>query len=200
MIVKVCGIKDLENYNSILDLGIEMVGINFYKPSSRYINNILLPAKKDEIRIGVYVKASMDELRQTIDQYDIDVLQLHGDEPIDYCQEAQKLRPIIKVWRVDPSFDWESLAGFEFADAFLFDTRTEAFGGSGAKFDWGFLSNYKINVPFLLSGGIGQEDSADINTIDHPMFKGVDINSRFELEPGVKNVDAVASFVKQLRK
>ncbi|MFT4566586.1 MAG: phosphoribosylanthranilate isomerase [Saprospiraceae bacterium] len=199
MIVKVCGIKEVENYNAILNLGVDMVGVNFYKPSSRYINDALLPAKKNEIRIGVYVKANMDELRQTIDQYDIDVLQLHGDESIEYCQEAQKLRPIIKVWRIDPSFDWQSMAGFEFADAFLFDTKTDAYGGSGDKFDWGFLSNYKMNVPFLLSGGIGPEDSADINTIDHPMFKGVDINSRFELEPGIKNGDAVALFINKLR-
>ena len=83
MIVKVCGINKSENYNAIVNLGVDMIGINFYKPSSRYINDIVLPVKKDEIRIGVYVKATMGELRQSIDQYDIDVLQLHGDESIE---------------------------------------------------------------------------------------------------------------------
>lgn len=200
MIIKVCGITEEENYAGIDELSVEMIGINFYKPSSRYIANRRLKRISEEIRVGVYVNASMETLKNTVKEYDLDMLQLHGDESVAYCKEAQSIRPIIKVWRIDQAFDWSSMEAFGFADCFLFDTKTALYGGSGHKFDWTFLDNYKVQVPFLLSGGIGPDDSDAIRSLDHPQFKGIDINSKFEDQPGLKNIDTIKMFVSQIRK
>lgn len=200
MIIKVCGVKYADNYRALIDIGIEMIGINFYPSSPRYIGQQSLPPKGEEIRIGVYVGASLDVVHESVAAHDIDVLQLHGDEDVAYCRAAQAIRPIIKVWRVDEDFDFEQLRRYHFADAFLLDTMTTAYGGSGHKFDWTYLTRYNMDVPFLLSGGIDRRDASRIKQLQHPSLKGVDINSRFEDAPGLKNIECITLFKEELSK
>lgn len=200
MIIKVCGLRDRENHQEISNLDVEMIGINLYEPSSRYIGDFRLEQIENQIRVGVFVKASIPELQEAVDNHHLDLLQLHGDESVDYCQEAQNLKPIIKVFRIDPDFDWTIISDFDFADYILLDTKTEKFGGSGKKFDWSILDQYNLDKPFLLSGGIGPEDVEQIKEIKHPQFAGVDINSKFEISPAMKDASLVSAFTKEIRK
>ncbi len=200
MIIKVCGLNNAKNYTDIIDIGVAMTGINFYPSSKRYIDQGTLPPKSTEQRVGVYVNATLDYIRSSIEDYNIDLLQLHGDESVNFCRKAQQLKPIIKVWRIGATIAWESMERYAFADYFLFDTKTKGYGGSGHHFDWDVLRGYKMKVPFLLSGGISPDDVDRILNISHKMFGGVDINSRFEVEAGIKNVELVTSFIAALKK
>lgn len=200
MIIKVCGIKVPENYNTLGQLDIDMIGINFYKPSKRFINNVILKKIEGQKRVGVFVKSSETEILASIKKHQLDFAQLHGDEDVAACLAIKKHIPIIKVFRITLDFDWSSVNGFEFADYFLFDTMTSKYGGSGQKFDWESLSQYPGITPFLLSGGIDATDAKNILNISHPLFAGVDINSKFETEPGVKDVGCVKNFIKEIRK
>lgn len=200
MIIKVCGLKFPENHNSLGALEMDMIGINFYKPSKRYIGDEKLAIIKGQLRVGVFVESTKEVILNAIDKHKLDFAQLHGDEAVERCQHIQKYIPIIKVFRISPEFNWSSTEAFEFADYFLFDTATEKFGGSGKKFDWNYLSNYRGSTPFLLSGGISPEDADRILSIDHPQFKGIDINSKFEISPGIKDIKKVEYFIKEIRK
>ena len=200
MIIKVCGLRDRENHQEISNLDVEMIGINLYEPSSRFIGDYRLEQIEGQLRVGVFVKASISDLKQAITEHDLDLLQLHGDEDVAYCKEAQILKPIIKVFRIDPDFDWNIISDFAFADYILLDTKTKLFGGSGKKFDWSILDRYTLDTPFLLSGGIGPEDVVSIKNIKHPKFIGVDINSKFEISPAMKDLSLVSAFTKEIRK
>lgn len=200
MIIKVCGLRDRENHQEISNLDVEMIGINLYEPSSRFIGDYRLEQIEGQLRVGVFVKASISDLNQAITEHDLDLLQLHGDEDVAYCKEAQILKPIIKVFRIDPDFDWNIISDFAFADYILLDTKTKLFGGSGKKFDWSILDRYTLDTPFLLSGGIGPEDVVSIKNIKHPKFIGVDINSKFEISPAMKDLSLVSAFTKEIRK
>ncbi len=177
-----------------------MIGINLYEPSSRFIGDYRLEQIEGQLRVGVFVKASISDLKQAITEHDLDLLQLHGDEDVAYCKEAQILKPIIKVFRIDPDFDWNIISDFAFAEYILLDTKTKLFGGSGKKFDWSILDRYTLDTPFLLSGGIGPEDVVSIKNIKHPKFIGVDINSKFEISPAMKDLSLVSAFTKEIRK
>lgn len=200
MIIKVCGLRDRENHQEISNLDVEMIGINLYEPSSRFIGDYRLEQIEGQLRVGVFVKASISDLKQAITEHDLDLLQLHGDEDVAYCKEAQILKPIIKVFRIDPDFDWNIISDFAFAEYILLDTKTKLFGGSGKKFDWSILDRYTLDTPFLLSGGIGPEDVVSIKNIKHPKFIGVDINSKFEISPAMKDLSLVSAFTKEIRK
>jgi Phosphoribosylanthranilate isomerase len=198
MMIKVCGIKYESNYRDIVGLDIDMIGINFYQPSVRYIGAHNLPVVDDVSRVGVFVNASIDEIKDAVHTHALDYIQLHGDEDISFCKSAQMIKPIIKVWRVSDTMDWSQIEEFGFVDMFLFDTQTKKYGGSGKKFNWSLLSEYKDKVPFMLSGGIGPSDAALIKEVDHPMLIGIDINSKFESEPARKNTFQIESFINTL--
>ncbi len=196
MIVKVCGLKESQNIQDIVSLDIDWIGYNFYKPSSRYIT--IVPTINNEIhqkKVGIFVNEDMDIVKDYIDKYDLDLIQLHGNETPEYCINAQSLIPIIKVFRIYEDFDFDMLDDFRMAEFFLFDTETKNYGGSGIKFDWNILNHKPICRPFLLSGGIGPDDVDEILKIGHPQFKGIDINSKFEISPGIKDVELVRKFV-----
>lgn len=199
MIIKVCGIKEKENHKAISAFDIEMIGLNFYRPSKRYLKNVTLPIMHGQKRVGVFVNEPIDSLRTMVELHQLDFAQLHGDEDEDYCSQIQSFIPIIKVFRVDQNFDWRTTNGFEFADYLLFDTMVSSYGGSGLKFDWSVLDNYKGATPFFLSGGLGPNDWQAIKAIDHPLFIGIDINSKFEISPGLKDVDLVNEFIERIR-
>jgi len=199
MIIKVCGLVDQENHTALSVEGLDMIGINFYEPSKRYIADRELDKLDGQERVGVFVQATLDNIITARDHHQLDYAQLHGDESVAFCQAVQEVIKIIKVFRVSEDFDWEATGPYSFADYFLFDTYTKDYGGSGKRFDWSELSNYKGKTPFLLSGGIGPEDVERIKAVAHPKFVGVDINSGFESAPGIKNEEEVKHLISALK-
>jgi phosphoribosylanthranilate isomerase len=198
-IVKVCGINRENNLKRISSLDIDMIGLNFYLGSKRFINNISITINPKVKRVGVFVNPSMYELLQYSEDTKLDYIQLHGDESPDFCIEAKEICPIIKAFGIDEDFDFALLKEYDMVEYFLFDTKVSTHGGSGTKFNWDKLNEYQGKIPFLLAGGIGPDDAETIKELKHPMFIGVDINSKFEIEPGLKHVPKVDQFVKELK-
>jgi len=199
LIVKVCGINREKNLNQISQLDVDMIGLNFYLGSKRFINNISININSNIKRVGVFVDPTADEVEQYTKEAKLDYLQLHGSESPEFCKAMAETCPVIKAFGVDHDFDFAITKEYDFADYFLFDTKTILHGGSGEKFNWEKLNEYEGNIPFLLAGGIGPADAEHILQIEHPMFRGVDINSKFEIEPGIKNVRRVDEFIKQIK-
>ncbi len=200
MIVKVCGLRDKDNIKDICTSDIQMVGLNFYPLSSRYISAYdedSISAIPNYIKkVGVFVNADIPFVTDKIDTYQLDYVQLHGDEDISYCEKMSKVCRVIKVFRIDATFDWSIVPPYsKIAEYFLFDTKTPAFGGSGKKFGWDILDKYEEATPFLLSGGIGPADAIMVNQFQHPQFVGIDINSKFELAPAVKSKQLIDTFL-----
>ena len=200
MIIKVCGLKYAENLMEVSKLKIDMVGYNFYPSSARYVENLLPEIDKNIKRCGVFVNAATSFIQEKVEQYQLDFIQLHGDESLDFCKEiASTIKPVIKVFRVDQDFDYSQIADYSFCKYLLFDTATKDYGGSGHKFDWSDLLMQDIKNPFLLAGGISLEDAENLKSLNHPSLVGVDINSKFESSPGLKDVKKIADFIHLLR-
>lgn len=205
MIIKVCGIKSEDNLAALSTLPIDMIGLNFYPDSLRYVGPEVVPIwydiLPDEIsRVGVFVNESIDEIMDIADEYRLDYLQLHGDEQLEFCAKAAAQLPIIKVVRVGTTVDWNLLKEYEgIAQYILFDTDSNAYGGSGHKFDWSLLADYPLNTPYMIGGGVGPEDTNQLQAHKHPQFVGVDINSKFEIKPAEKNTELVKRFAQELK-
>ncbi len=199
MIIKVCGIKEVTNYQLLSELDIDMIGINFYKPSTRYIEKTIFSREKKQMRAGVFVNATIEEIKSATKTHALDFAQLHGDEDVEFCKVVHSFIPVIKVFRITEDFRWSSITQFQFVKYYLFDTMTKNYGGSGLKFNWDHLQGYKQQIPFILSGGISSEDAITIKSIKHSMLAGVDINSRFEISPGIKDINLVKNFIKEFR-
>lgn len=203
MIIKVCGMRDEENIRQLEQLDIDWIGFIFYPDSPRFAGKRVeyLPAKIK--KIGVFVDQNPQVIRELAADNQLYAIQLHGSEPPWYCinlrLEGYKL---IKSFGIDkdghlPNAQLNAYEGK--CDYYLFDTKTELHGGSGEKFNWSSLENYKGETPFILSGGISPEDADAIKSIQHPKFAGIDINSRFEHQPGIKNIEAIKNFIDKLR-
>lgn len=197
--------RDPLNIDDLCSIKPDYIGFIFYPPSKRYVKDItdgeaLTFIPKAIKRTGVFVNADAAEVKKAITEYKLNALQLHGNESPEYCMGLKNTGlEIIKAFHVDDSFDFNILNGFEnCCDYFLFDTKTKDYGGSGMKFSWEILNQYTGNVPFFLSGGINPEDADEIRKIEHPAFYAVDINSKFEIEPGLKNINHVRSFCAKL--
>ena len=203
MIVKVCGMRDPVNIREVESAGVDWMGFIFYPRSSRYVPSRpgYLPQKA--VRVGVFVDASAESILERVEEYSLGVVQLHGSESPEIVRQIREMLPswvlIMKAFNIlDPS-DLEYTLKYEgLADYFLFDTKTSLKGGSGRKFDWDILSNYKGKVPFLLSGGIGPEDADAVLCFSHPKFAGIDLNSRFETSPALKDAGLVGEFLAKL--
>ncbi len=201
MIIKVCGMRDSQNIKEIAALGVDYLGFIFYAKSPRYaaaVDKAVLSSLPESIKkVGVFVDESVEQMRETAKEYGLDVLQLHGGEtPLQALQLREEDYTIFKAFPIAEAADFEYLEEYEgCCDYFLFDTKTLQHGGSGQKFDWSLLENYKGKTPFLLSGGIDLDDAETIKKIKHPMFAGVDINSKFELEPALKDVEKVKKMI-----
>ncbi len=205
MIIKVCGLKDRENLLDVCKEKINMVGYNFYKPSPRYVDQLMpdIPVKSgpfEIFKVGVFVNMPYKEICRINEHYHLDYAQLHGDESLYMVKKVKSIISVIKVFRINDQFDHTVLKKYNFCDYFLFDKATDKYGGSGMKFDWTIVSEWKIERPFLMSGGIGPEDADEILKIAHPQFKGIDINSKFEISPGIKDVALINKFVTKIRK
>lgn len=209
MNIKVCGITQLKQLQQLDGLEIDFVGLNFYKGSPRYVGDKISKkeiqnADFDIKKVGVFVDADYDEVMKTIEDYSLDIVQLHGNEVPELCSMLAEEIEVIKAFRVSSnsgSID-EMVKDFDdVCDYYLFDAggQTETLGGTGVKFDWDVLLKAKIEKPFFLSGGIGPDDVAKIKTFQHPDFFAIDINSRFETAPGVKDMAKLLKFIKDLK-
>lgn len=222
--IKVCGMRDADNIRAVAALGIDFLGFIFYPQSPRYtrkaipetelIADTATTARHDDIecrkpqRVGVFV----DEMPQTIITHiyndQLGYVQLHGHELPEMIDNLKRTvipdirhsLKVIKAFSIAKPDDLLQTKAYEgVADLFLFDTPTESYGGSGKKFDWQMLQAYDGHTPFLLSGGIGPEDTDRIRTFEHPQCIGIDLNSRFETAPGIKDVEALRRFTEKLR-
>lgn len=209
MNIKVCGITQLKQLQQLDGMDIDFAGLIFYKGSPRYIGEAL--SKKDVHgsdldlkKVGVFVDADFDEIMRAVDDYALDVVQLHGNETPELCERLSEETEVIKAFSIgDADTDIDELVADydDVCDYYLFDTSVNGVkGGTGKKFDWKKLSKSKIEKPFFLSGGIEPEDAAKIKAIKHPDFYGIDINSGFEKEPGVKDMAKILQFKLALKK
>lgn len=203
MKLKVCGMKNTENIKSIGDLKPDYMGFIFYERSKRNFEGIIPELPKSIKKTGVFVNEIPEILISLAQEYQLDALQLHGDETVEYIQglkEHLKNIEIIKVFGIKEEFDFSILKPYENeVDYFLFDTKGKERGGNGVKFDWTVLKNYPFQKPFFLSGGIGPNDTMEIKKVKNsglPIY-AVDVNSRFESNPGLKNIKEVKKFKKE---
>ena len=198
--------KHIQNIEMLSCLSIDYMGFICYPKSPRYIgeNNLELADQFLHLtssiqRVGVFVNASKEEIRQSVEKYHFDLVQLHGGESPSFCKEIQEFVPVIKAFSIGECRDLKNVANYEPACSFyIFDTKTSNYGGSGRKFDWGILKAYDGATPFMLSGGISLGDVETIRAIEHSMLIGVDLNSKFESEPGLKERNQIETFIKQL--
>jgi phosphoribosylanthranilate isomerase len=193
--LKICGMKHAANIAAVAELQPAYMGFIFYPKSPRFISEVsselikyLPPSIKST---GVFVNEELTVVKAKISRLNLKAVQLHGVEEVDYCA-ALKLTgaEVIKAFGIDENFDFSSLMAYEpVVDYFLFDTQTAAHGGSGKVFDWKLLKNYQLTKPYFLSGGIDSNHIENILTLNDPRLYAIDLNSRFELEPGLKDVD-----------
>lgn len=199
--IKVCGMRDPQNVHDVAQTGVDMMGFIFYRESKRYVGpefDSMIPrwAGNGLKTVGVFVNEAPEQVIALQQRYHLDMVQLHGNESPEYCQRLKEagLR-IIKAFGVDSQFDFRTLAAWEpYVELFLFDTESKNYGGTGRKFDWGLLSAYTLERPFMLSGGIAPTDAEAILAFEHPRFVGIDLNSRFELHPGYKDTALLSAF------
>lgn len=201
-IVKVCGIKDPSILSELDALGLDYIGHIFHENSPRNIEQdsslFIVPTKAK--RVGVFVNKDLDFIEKKINLFKLDTIQLHGDESPEFCEVLSKNIEVWKVFGIDEEFDFETTAPYEsYCSKFLFDTKSPKHGGTGMKFNWDKLNEYRGKKPFLLSGGIGPTDLEIISKITLPQLEGVDLNSKFEIKPGVKNLEALRNFIAQFK-
>jgi len=206
MKIKICGMKISENIRAVATLHPDFMGFIFYPKSPRYaepLDIVTLNALPKTIKkIGVFVNENLENILTIATKYNLDGVQLHGNELVEMCKELKKAGFIvIKVFPVAEAYNFKVTKAYEGAcNYFLFDTKTDAYGGSGVKFNWGMLSEYVGDTPFLLSGGIAPDDAEAILKIEHTKFVGIDLNSKFEVKPGEKDVELLKSFLNEIRK
>ena len=203
--IKICGMKFPENLLAVAALRPDFMGFIFYPKSPRYaepldietINSIPKSIKK----IGVFVNESLENTLTVVYKYNLDGVQLHGSENVEICRKLKETGLLVlKAFPIAEAYNFNVTKAYEGScNFFLFDTKTEAYGGSGLKFDWSMLAEYIGETPFLLSGGIAADDAEAILKIEHPKFAGIDLNSKFEISPGFKNVKLINKFLQALR-
>jgi phosphoribosylanthranilate isomerase len=210
MRVKVCGMTELDQVNQLDAMGVDFVGFIFYQKSSRYVVRHITgeQLKKARLRlgkVGVFVNATYDEVMKQVDNYGLDMIQLHGDETPRFCEQLANYITVIKVFRLgenDP-IDWLIRPYQESCDMFLFDTEGVGYGGTGKKFNWDQLKQARIEKLFFLSGGIEPGDVEKLKVFEkdpvaRKMFS-IDINSKFELSAGVKDLKKVKAMIDGLK-
>ena len=211
--IKVCGMKILENIQEVSMRSPDYLGFIFYKKSPRDVSTLTDLAKKVNAlalpkhvkKTGVFVNASIEEIHSKMKLWSFDALQLHGSEPPEFCKKLKDNYPnieIFKVFGIKDQFDFSTLEVYEdFIDYFLFDTKGPEKGGNGFVFDWSVLSDYSSKKPFILSGGIGINELEKIKQLlktNLPVY-AIDLNSKFEINPGLKNTQQLDTFFDRLK-
>ncbi len=202
--IKVCGLKDENNILNVSSLKPDFLGFIHYPKSKRFVGNQFAFPKnlpKQQKKVAVLVN---EPLKSAIKIFHkgYDFLQIHGDEPPEYCRQLSEQNiPVIKAFGISNNYDFSLLSQYKpYAKLFLFDTKSSQYGGSGKKFNWSILKNYTLKKPFLLSGGITKDELEIILKLDHPQLFGVDLNSGFESSPGMKNIKDLAFFIDKIKK
>ena len=195
--------RDADNIRAVESLGVDWMGFIFYGHSSRNVETLPSYLPKDVKRVGVFVDEDPLTVSLRVKQFGLEIVQLHGAEDPRYIGRIRALCPGITVVKAlsiasDKDLDKAS-AYYGMVEYFLFDTKAKLAGGNGVQFDWSILNSYRGTVPFILSGGIGPEDAARINAFNHPMMEGIDLNSRFETAPALKDVESLKSFLSQIK-
>lgn len=198
--------RDPENVSGVVAAGPDYLGFIFYPQSKRFAgfepSPELLAAVPDSVKkAGVFVDETPEAVLEICRKWKLDVAQLHGHETPDYCSQIRDSGiTVFKAFSVDESFDFTTLEAYSgVCTCFLFDTKGQVPGGTGQKFNWQLLENYKGDVPFFLSGGIGPDDLDAIRIFKHPRWRGIDINSGFEIGPALKDVEKVNGFISAIR-
>ncbi len=229
MLIKVCGMRDTDNIRAVSELDINLMGFIFWPESPRFVKMIssqagIIPDYSEERlkkgqgnedspahrikRVGVFVDDMPQSIITRVYNYDLDYVQLHGEESRGMIENFRRsvdpdIHPGIKIIKTIPIGKPEDIDKYKeyvgVVDLFLFDTQCDCAGGSGNQFDWSMLERYDSDVPFLLSGGIGPDDVDKVKAFSHPQFAGIDLNSRFETEPGVKDVEKLKAFISAIR-
>ena len=196
--------KQAANIAAVAELQPDYLGFIFYQKSPRFISEVsaeLIKYVPATIKTtGVFVDEDVQVVKQHIVKYNLKAVQLHGSEAADYCDELKSIGvEVIKAFGIDGDFKFERLSAYlNVVDYFLFDTQTAAHGGSGKVFDWGLLQNYKFQKPYFLSGGIYLKHVLTIKQINDPRLYAIDLNSKFELEPGLKDVEKLKELFKEI--
>ena len=197
MNLKVCGMKYKNNILEISNLKPDLMGFIFWPESPRYFDYNIINIPREIAKVGVFVNQSFEFILEKINKFDLNYVQLHGKEKVQFCKKLNSVTKIIKVFNVDEKFDFNNIKPFEdFCDYFLFDTKGKGYGGTGKKFNWNILKNYESNKPFFLSGGIGPEHVSKIKKLlktNLPIY-AIDINSKFETKPGLKKIEIIEDF------
>ena len=202
MKLKVCGMRDIENISALSDLKPEYMGFIFWASSSRYVSDSTPELNKKIKKTGVFVDASIDYINDKIITHHLQAVQLHGSETPDYCKLIKNFEvEVIKAFSVKDHFDFSILTPYEEkCDFFLFDTKGSLPGGNGYTFNWSILNDYSSQKPFFLSGGIGIENMQEIRELLNtslPLY-AIDVNSKFEISPGSKKIEAIIKFKNEL--
>ncbi len=207
MKIKICGIKYRDNLQEIIRLKPDFLGFNFYPISPRFVDNNLTPGDLAVIprsirKVGIFVNQDEYEVSGIKWKYGLDYVQLHGNESTEMCRELNSTGiKVIKSFGISEEFDFNKLTRYiPCCDYFIFDTPSSRFGGTGFRFNWDLLNKYDLGHPFLLSGGIGPEDAERIRNLSFLSLAGVDINSRFESEPGRKDIQVLKNFINAIRR
>ncbi|MEJ7589057.1 MAG: phosphoribosylanthranilate isomerase [Ferruginibacter sp.] len=209
MRVKVCGITQVEQLNTLPEAGATFAGLIFYPKSPRYVLRHMttsqLKKENNTNKVGVFVNASVEEVLQMVDECRLHMVQLHGDETPKYCEKIADYISVVKAFRVSETdnIGWRIREYMDVCDMFMFDTEGAGYGGTGKKFNWEKLKDVTVGKPYFLSGGIEREDVEKLLEFEtRPEAKAlfsIDINSRFELLPGVKDMEAIKKFIQQLQ-
>ena len=204
MKLKVCGMTEQENTHSICELQPDFLGFIFWKDSKRYCENIIEVFPDYIHKVGVFVDADYNEIVDKIISHKLDFVQLHGEETADFCLQLRNTNiKVIKAITIDNDFNFNELKyNKDCIDYFLFDTKGELPGGNGTTFDWEILNQYKEDIPYFLSGGIGLDECPKLEKfiLSDAAKKcyAIDINSQFEDEPGIKNKEKIKEFQEKL--
>lgn len=207
MQLKICGMRDPENCLAIAELHPTYMGFIFYPPSPRFVSQIPIrlieQLKTRDIRpVAVFVNESVTHMLKVVRTYGIPTVQLHGQETPNVCKQlTDEGLEVFKAFSIASSDDFQPVHAYEgYCSRYIFDTKTSQYGGSGKTFDWSLLEKHTGATPFLLSGGIGLEETSALLQLVHPKLIGFDVNSRFEWSPGIKNKEQLHTFIQTIQK
>ncbi len=201
--IKVCGMRETSNISDLAELMPDFMGFIFYEKSKRFVTNdlILSEINPNIKKVGVFVNQGIDEILTKVNTYYLDFVQLHGNESPELCEELKsKNIGVIKVFLIDADFDFNETKKYEnFVDYFLFDTKGDGYGGHGTTFDWSLLKKYNQKVGFLLAGGISTENIQELLELEDLNIIGIDVNSKFEIKPALKDIEKLKELFEKIK-
>lgn len=202
LLVKVCGMKEEQNILQLLELPIQYIGHIFYRKSARYVGDLANITIANGIKkAGVFVNSDFDEIIKAAERFNLNSIQLHGHEPLELATALKaKDFEVIKAFGIDEDFDWKQLEPYiGHVDYFLFDSKSPAYGGTGVTFNWQKLKEYPFETPYFLSGGLSLENLQEAVNFEDNKLIGLDLNSKFEIKPGLKDIEKLKLALKTIR-